>query len=68
MPGTTFTVDRFGKGTEKLPGSSRFLTHFHSDHYKGLTKGFKAGAEQPHYSGFWYTFWSPHCSSNPERI
>lgn len=44
VPGTTFTVDRFGKGTEKLPGRSRFLTHFHSDHYKGLTSRFKAGA------------------------
>lgn len=36
-------VDRFGKGTESAACKSWFLTHFHSDHYKGLTSRFKAG-------------------------
>ncbi|EIE25374.1 DRMBL-domain-containing protein [Coccomyxa subellipsoidea C-169] len=43
MPGLPFLVDRFGKGTEKAACKSWFLTHFHSDHYKGLTSKFKAG-------------------------
>ncbi|BDA41683.1 DNA cross-link repair 1A protein at C-terminar half [Coccomyxa sp. Obi] len=43
MPGLPFLVDRFGKGTEKAACKSWFLTHFHSDHYKGLTAKFKAG-------------------------
>ncbi len=46
MPGLPFLVDRFGKGTEKAACKSWFLTHFHSDHYKGLTSKFKAGALQ----------------------
>lgn len=43
MPGLPFLLDRFGKGTEKAACKSWFLTHFHSDHYKGLTPKFKAG-------------------------
>jgi DNA cross-link repair 1A protein len=43
VPGTSFLVDRFGKGTEGLPCRSWFLTHFHADHWKGLTSRFKAG-------------------------
>jgi ribonuclease BN (tRNA processing enzyme) len=43
VPGTRFVVDRFGKGTDKVPCKSWFLTHFHSDHYRGLTSKFKAG-------------------------
>ncbi|KAK9914751.1 hypothetical protein WJX75_000111 [Coccomyxa subellipsoidea] len=46
VPGLPFLVDRFGKGTEKATCKSWFLTHFHSDHYKGLTSKFKAGC--PH--------------------
>lgn len=38
VPGTSFTVDSF-KATRGDPaGSIYFLTHFHSDHYGGLSK------------------------------
>ena len=47
MEGTSFLVDRFGKSTQLLSCKSWFLTHFHSDHYKGLRASFKQGAN-PH--------------------
>ena len=44
MDGTSFLVDCFGKQAQMLKCQSWFLTHFHSDHYKGLRASFKAGA------------------------
>ena len=43
MTGTSFSVDCFGKSTQLLRCKSWFLTHFHSDHYKGLRASFKQG-------------------------
>ena len=44
VDGTSFLVDCFGKQAQMLKCRSWFLTHFHSDHYKGLRGSFKAGA------------------------
>ncbi|EFJ23502.1 hypothetical protein SELMODRAFT_415475 [Selaginella moellendorffii] len=41
IPGTTFRVDAFKHTTTEC--SHWFLTHFHSDHYQGLTKSFRFG-------------------------
>ena len=44
MPGTCIVVDCFGRAAEKASGCRAWiLTHFHSDHYRGLTARFKAG-------------------------
>ncbi|KAJ2824409.1 repair protein PSO2 SNM1 [Coemansia erecta] len=39
MPFTSFTVDAFKYGVHDFC-TGYFLTHFHSDHYGGLTRGF----------------------------
>ena len=47
VKGTSFLVDCFGKSTQLLKCKSWFLTHFHSDHYKGLRASFKQGGLFP---------------------
>lgn len=45
VPGTRIVVDCFGRAAEKVSGCRAWiLTHFHSDHYRGLTARFSAGA------------------------
>ncbi|KAG2491739.1 hypothetical protein HYH03_009902 [Edaphochlamys debaryana] len=46
IPGTRFLVDYFGPPSRDIPAAAapfRILTHFHADHYKGLTKSFAGG-------------------------
>ena len=44
VPGTTFIVDKFGRGIENsVECKSWFLTHFHADHYGGLNGRFRSG-------------------------
>ena len=48
VPGMRIVVDCFGRGAEKASGCRAWiLTHFHSDHYRGLTARFSAGALCP---------------------
>lgn len=44
LPGTNIIVDCFGRSCASV-GSNRtwVLSHFHADHYMGLSKGFKQG-------------------------
>jgi DNA cross-link repair 1A protein len=44
VPGTSFVVDRFSSLPPATPGKRHwFLTHFHADHYKGLSGKFDRG-------------------------
>ena len=43
VEGTPFLGDCFKKGAHLLKCKAWFLTHFHSDHYKGLRASFKQG-------------------------
>ncbi|GIM03994.1 hypothetical protein Vretimale_8641, partial [Volvox reticuliferus] len=46
IPGTRILVDLFGplsKGISASMSPFRILTHFHADHYKGLTRSFAGG-------------------------
>lgn len=43
VPGCKFLVDSFSKVAQKSGTRSFFLTHFHYDHYMGLSKKFSAG-------------------------
>lgn len=43
LPGTRLVVDCFGNMSKHLACQSWFLTHFHADHYMGLTKQAKKG-------------------------
>lgn len=43
IPGTAFVVDGFGRKSDGIICRNWFLTHFHADHYGGLTKSFKRG-------------------------
>jgi len=44
VPGTNFLVDRFCNLPPSTPANKHwFLSHFHADHYKGLTSKFNRG-------------------------
>lgn len=43
VPGCKFLVDLFSKSAQKSGARHFFLTHFHYDHYMGLSKSFSAG-------------------------
>ncbi|PNW78374.1 hypothetical protein CHLRE_09g399907v5 [Chlamydomonas reinhardtii] len=46
IPGTRLLVDYFSPASRAIPAALapyRILTHFHADHYKGLTKSFSGG-------------------------
>eukprot|EP00798_Chlamydomonas_sp_ICE-L_P020244 gene20244-26995_t len=44
IPGSRLVVDKFGKQTENIRTCTHWvLTHFHADHYMGLTKHFNKG-------------------------
>lgn len=38
LPGIRLVVDKFGPKTRGVPATAWFLTHFHADHYGGLSK------------------------------
>lgn len=38
LPGVRVVVDKFGGATRGVPATAWFLTHFHADHYGGLTR------------------------------
>eukprot|EP00884_Botryococcus_braunii_P001941 jgi/Botrbrau1/11748/Bobra.0195s0073.1 len=43
IPGTPFVVDCFGPRAKGFACKHWFLTHFHADHYQGLTSKFQSG-------------------------
>lgn len=43
VPGGQFVVDQFSKAAQSCGAKHFILTHFHYDHYGGLSKHFKAG-------------------------
>ena len=43
VPGCKFLVDSFSKVAQKSGTRAFFLTHFHYDHYRGLSKRFSSG-------------------------
>lgn len=44
LPGTNIIVDCFGRSAVAAgPNRTWVLTHFHADHYMGLSRGFRQG-------------------------
>jgi hypothetical protein len=43
VPGAPFLVDSFSRESQKSGTRAFFLTHFHYDHFRGLSKGFSSG-------------------------